>query len=63
VFYCLLAFDFLLIAAILVLEQHYVIDLAAAFPVALVAIVLVDRPVVWLRHPGEKPRSGPSSVE
>ena len=54
VFYCLLVYDLLLVAAILVLEQHYVIDLVAAFPVALVAIVLVDRPVTGFANTAEK---------
>jgi hypothetical protein len=39
----LIAFDVLLIPAILLLEQHYLVDLLAAVPVAAVAIAITGR--------------------
>ena len=40
----LAAYDVLLVAAILLLEMHYVIDIVAAFPVALLAIAISGGP-------------------
>jgi hypothetical protein len=37
---CLALYDLLLMAAILLLEMHYVIDLIAAVPVAAIAIAI-----------------------
>jgi hypothetical protein len=38
----LLAYDALLVGAILMLEMHYVIDIVAALPVAALAIAITD---------------------
>jgi hypothetical protein len=38
----LIAYDALLVGAILMLEMHYVIDIVAALPVAALAIAITD---------------------
>jgi hypothetical protein len=43
----LAAYDVLLVAAILFLEWHYLVDILAAFPVAGLAIATVDRAALW----------------
>ncbi len=42
----LIAFDVLLVPAILLLEQHYLVDLIAAVPVAALAIAICGRDIV-----------------
>jgi hypothetical protein len=41
-FWFLVAYDVLMIVSIILLEQHYVVDLIAGVPVALLAIAIVD---------------------
>jgi hypothetical protein len=42
IFFALAAYDLFLVAAILMLEMHYVIDILVALPVAGLSIALTD---------------------
>jgi hypothetical protein len=57
VFWILLVYDLVLVASIILLQQHYVVDLVAAIPGALFAVAWVDRAaaaefwgVLWQRR-------------
>jgi hypothetical protein len=43
VFWILVVYDLVLVASIVLLQQHYMVDLVAAVPAALFAVVCVDR--------------------
>jgi hypothetical protein len=47
--YCLVAYDIIMVPAILLLEWHYVVDLIGGVAVAAIAI--------WLNNPQERPQS------